>query len=158
MYSRKLWHFGMTAFVVVILMALSISHIFSGDAKWEQASAKGLQQKIGLGLEQIYWQWQNEGRPSEILYRPENATQAVIIKLRKDGKPEFALSHDNCRKFLNWFVQDVSLDQFVNVRVEGSQDPQKTGDSSQTNRRACSYTMANHSFAYDLKDAQLRSE
>lgn len=146
----------MAAFVVVTLVTLSITQIFSDDAQWEQVSAKGLQQKINVGLEQMYWQWQNEGRPNQIFYRPENTKHAFAIAMRDDGKPQFEVSIANCEKFLNWFVQDVSIDQFVSVSIDGDEDTQKGRETARANKSACSYTMANQRFAYNVQDARLQ--
>jgi hypothetical protein len=147
MQSLKIWHFAMTALVVMLLVSLSVKHMFGNEPKWLRVSAKGLQQKISVGLEQIYWQWQNEGRPAEILYQPEHAQHAVAIKIRGDGTPQFEVNSDACSEFLNWFVQDVSIEHFVQINTNGEAIAQT--------QQACRYIIANHSFAYHVHTAQL---
>ena len=117
MNAFRHWHFAMTALVLTALVILCIRHVFSDETPWRQTIAQGVQQKISLGLEQIYWQWQNEGRPSEILYRPEHVKKAVKIPINQHGRPQFALSLDGCTEFLHWFVQDVALEQLLRVAV-----------------------------------------
>jgi len=155
MYSPKLWHLAMTALVIFTLVGLSVKQLFSDDAQWEQVSAKGLQQKIQVGLEQIYWQWQNEGRPSEIVYHPENAQKAVNIAMSADGKPSFELNIDNCEKFLNWFVDDISLDQFISVSIDEHSDAPLSEKRTQAKIDACTYSMANQRFVYHVNEAEL---
>lgn len=157
MRSLQLWHFIVTACVVMTLVALSIVHIMRSEAQWEQVSARGLQHKINVGLEQIYWQWQSEGRPEEIMYRPEHVKQAIKIKMLADGKPDIEVSQAACKEFLNWFVQDLSMDSLVTVKATAQNGAQAQDGNDDTAQLACRYTIANHSFAYHVHDAQLRN-
>ncbi|MFC4701070.1 hypothetical protein ACFO4O_12930 [Glaciecola siphonariae] len=161
MRSLKLWHFLLTAGVIASVMTLTVNHLFKADTQWQKLSVRVVQNKVSLGLEQIHWQWQNEGRPSQITYAPAHGKRIVNITMSDEGKPDFEANQTSCTDFLSWFVHDVSLEHFVEVRshapVSETQGSLTSDVASDSNASVCNYILANHSFVYDLASAEMLS-
>nr|WP_136251351.1 hypothetical protein [Ningiella ruwaisensis] len=154
MYSLKMWHVLVTVLVVVAIIGLTVKHIFVSEPQWQQVSAKGLKHKVSIGLEQIYWQWQNEGRPEAILYKPGHASKSVKIPVNADGRPVFSVSQENCLEFLNWFIQDDSLTGLVSLGKTDKQSRDALGQQS----AVCRFIIANQGFAYNIQTAQVEND
>ena len=115
MLSLRIWHYLAVLFVVVAMLGLNVKDLILNDGKWQQVSAQGLHIKMQTGLAQIYWQWQQAGRPNNIEYHPENVATGNYIALNVAGQPQIEQSVEGCKQMLNWFVDQKVLNNQVKV-------------------------------------------
>lgn len=104
--------------LVSVLMTVLIKHVLLDDTAWQQTSAQGLKNKLSTGINQVYWQWQDEGRPKQILYQPEHAATAYEIPISPQGRAVFAESEAGCTQFLFWFIDKNILEDHVITSIK----------------------------------------
>jgi hypothetical protein len=150
MNSPKLLHLLLCLMVVTLVFSVAVKYLFKDDAKWQQVSAQGLANQMQQGIEQMYWQWQQSGRPASIEYQPEHADHAMMIQMSSTGKPIIGHDEGACKRFLTWFVEDVAIDTFVQTttipREEAAEDDRGRG---------CEFTVAKQVIFYQADSAHI---
>jgi len=114
----KLWRFLLVVIVISVLMTVLVKHVVIDDTAWQRTSAMGLKNKLTTGINQIYWQWQEEGRPKKIAYYPEHAANSVEIPISTSGRAIFDATEDGCNRFLYWFIDKNLLEHHVNTSIK----------------------------------------
>jgi hypothetical protein len=150
MNSPKLLHLLLCFLVVVLVFTVAVKYLFKDDAKWQQVSAQGLALQMQQGIEQMYWQWQQSGRPAYIEYQSEHAEHVMTIQMSSTGKPIMGNDEGACKRILHWFVEDVAIDTFVQTitipRDEAAEDDRGRG---------CEFTVAKQVIFYQADSAQI---
>ena len=147
--------------VMLILMAMTVKYTVEENTGWQNISAQGLNTKIQMGITQIYWQWQQQGRAHKIEYSPENVKKAFVINMTNKGLPELEKSKEGCNEFLSWFVEEKVLSNQIEVTtsyIERKVTNQAPNDGTKDHTEAdyvCQYMYANKFLEYDLKSGQL---
>lgn len=149
MFSPKLLQFLLCLLVVVTVFSVAVKHVFDDGTKWQEVTATGLAFKMKQDLAQMYWQWQQEGRPPYIVYQPEHAQSAMKIKMQANGLPMLTKQEGTCKQVLAWFVEDAVIDVFIQVEP-------LTGEKSAKNEGMdCQFTIAKQDIFYRFEDATI---
>ena len=167
--SSRLWHYFAVLFIVVAILGLSIKHIFVDANRWEKVSAQSLQEQMQKGLAQIYWHWQQSGRPDVIAYQPENAAEPAIIAMSQQGLPIVAANKKACESMLSWFVTKKAFNNQVKVSTNYSDTLNSDTTNSDTLKNAstakgrdipsvqdsCKFEYAGYVFIYNTSSGAL---
>lgn len=116
MWSQRLFHLMCALGVIIIIMALMMQALTQKEQEWDDVSSLGLSSKMNSTLQQIYWQWQNEGRPGSILYsrgKPNSLLSSnsdkistVKLYLSANGVLEIDKDIEGCKQLLELFIGD----------------------------------------------------
>jgi len=136
--------------VVVLVFTVAVKYLFEDDAKWQQVSAQSLANQMEQGIKQMYWQWQQEGRPASIEYRPEHAEHAMTIKMSSTGKPIVGNEEDTCNQILTWFVKDVAIGTMIQATTILSDKALKDDRG-----RGCEFSVAKQVIFYQADTAHI---
>jgi uncharacterized membrane protein len=151
MNVQRLWHYLAVVFIVVGIVGLSIKHIFVDQSKWERVSGQSLFKSLQTEITQVYWQWQQSGRPASIVYRPEHATNGKVINIDSEGRLVFEHTAEGCEEFLSWFVEQKALNYQVQVSTT------LYGQSSQREESfVCRFEYASYEYLYDTNTRELK--
>lgn len=151
MNVQQLWHYLAVIFIVVGVIGLTIKHIFVDQSEWERVSGESLFKSLQTDVTQVYWQWQQSGRPASIVYQPEHATSGKVINMDSEGRIQFAHNAKGCEEFLSWFVEQKAL----NYRVQVSTT--LYGQSSQSEQSfVCQFEYASYVYLYDTNTRELK--
>ncbi|MBT1451688.1 hypothetical protein KJ365_12420 [Glaciecola sp. XM2] len=148
MYSPKLMHILLCLLVVAVVYSVAVKYLFKDDAKWQQVSLASLAAQMEHGIQQMYWQWQQEGRPSSIVYQPEHAEQAMVIQMNKTGIPVVGNDDKACEIVLSWFVQKAAVNTFVQAK-------KVIGNERDGKGNGCEFTLAERTIFYQSDNATI---
>jgi hypothetical protein len=143
-------HLLLCLMVVCLVFTVAVKYLLKDDAKWQQVSAHSLANQMEHGIKQMYWQWQQEGRPASIEYRPEHVEHAMTINMSSTGKPIVGDENDTCNQILTWFVKDAAIDTMIQATTIPSED------ALEDNRgRGCEFTVAKQVIFYQADTAHI---
>lgn len=147
MLSARLWQFCCAIIVIFVLMKLTIEYADSPQARYKDVSSQGLQTKIENGLQQIYWQWQHQGRVDFIDYPiPSNSSDRATIKIAVNSKglPLVEKSRKGCERFIKWFVDEKVLNNPLDLTTTVVTSTKSEGNESYF----CRFEYANRVYRY----------
>ncbi len=137
-------------------MLLTVKNALDENAQWHVISAKGLQTKMQTGLTQIYWQWQQKGRPAQIEFMPENQSSVVLMTMSKQGVPVIEANKAGCEQLLSWFVDEQYRNDQINLtttflnRDAVTKLHNHTNNANGASEKICKFEYAQHVFLYHL--------
>lgn len=147
MSSQRLWHFLAVLGVIGVVFTVGVQRLFFSQSDWQKVSATSLSTQIEKGLTQVRWQWQQDGRPSQLIYSPSNTNETYEIEMMGNGKPKVDASIEGCEKFLSWFVDKETFNKLVNVTT------QKVKEVGQTSK-LCQFNYVGYTFTYDITQGE----
>lgn len=150
MNSPKLLHLLLCLIVVTLVFSVAVKYLFKDGARWQQVSAQGLAYHMQQGIEQMYWQWQQSGRPASIEYQPEHTDYAMTIHMSSTGKPLMGNDEGACKRMLTWFVDKVAIDTFIQTRTLTREEAVKESEA-----KGCEFTVAKQVIFYQAENAQI---
>lgn len=121
MQTVALVRFAILVLILIILTSLFLRHVFVAPTKWQSVNAQVMVANMKNALQQMYWQWQSEGRPEVLQYIP-NAENGLLpftgsdeqvfgqskssykLNMNTRGLPIIEASESGCRKLLPWLV------------------------------------------------------
>lgn len=115
MLTKALWHKVLIVGITLAILSAVVKTQYKGEASWQQVSAVNLFTKMTIAVEQIKWQWQSEGRPLSIIFKPENARQGFEIELNEDGTIRIDKSIEGCKTLLTWLMNEKSFNNSAKV-------------------------------------------
>jgi hypothetical protein len=131
-------------------VSFNVNHMLGDANKWQQVSGQSLYIQMQTGLAQIYWQWQQAGRPQQIDYQPENADKISQIIIDKQGRPQIAQNEKGCEQMLSWFVDQKALNYRVKVSIKHN-----AGIILVNQDFVCRFEYAKYVYLYNTRTRQL---
>ena len=149
MWVPYLWHKVLVVFVLIAIMTIGINTLYKSDAKWQKVNAEILKSKITATFEQIHWQWQNEGRPARIFFKPKHALKGFNIDMTDAGFPKLALTEEACTRLLEWVINEKALNNSLKVTTTINKH------SSQGTGGKCNFEYEGLSITYQVTTGKL---
>lgn len=167
MIARRSLHFMAVACVVLLLLVAFINSTMQEGSQWQVASEQGLHNKVQTELAQIYWQWQQQGRPEHIIYSPEQAKNMFYqpqgeaieyrIQMSSLGVPIIASTIDGCKEFMTWFVEQNVLQNQIKVSIQRLLiTPSETERTAKQDKiqTMCQFKFFNTVYQYNVKSGE----
>lgn len=170
--GQRMWHFLVAIMVVILLMFLFMMRTSSNDVKWQRTSAQGLYNKVQTGLSQVFWLWQQQGRPAYVLYKPQYAAKTYRIDMDNKGIPQIERSAKGCMAILALFVEKDFVENHFKVSIQrmkqGSSamvpytelSPVNDISNADSDRGVmhvlCKYEFYDFIFTYNIKNGEFR--
>ncbi len=171
MWSMRLWRSVIALTVIVVLSSVLLIKVTSQNQVWESVSSEGLSHKMQTTLEQIYWQWQSEGRPNEIMYVKNAKNSPVALTVNTEGVPIFDQSEQGCTELFQLFIGEtfpfdrlkvnISIlpkqalpptnDGLKKLRYSSSMDDIKSSERS----HLCKFEYADRTYFFDFNTGKL---
>lgn len=153
MLLRTLWHKIAVFFVVLGILSFAVKHLYKEDSTWQNTSVLNLELKINTMLQHVYWQWQNEGRPHSVFFKPENSLKGFDIKVSIAGRPNIEQSLDGCTLFLNWVLDDTPSHISVDATTLSAHVLDETADEF-----ICLFNTFGHQISYNAATGELTKQ
>lgn len=153
MLTKELWHKLLIVGIVIAVLCVGINTLYKDEATWQQVSAVNLFTKMAIAIEQIEWQWQNEGRPGTIFFKPENAIKGFEIALNNDGTVSIERSIKGCNTFLTWLINEKSFNNSVKVTTTISE-----GKGNLANDFVCNFEYVGRQIHYHVSSGELTTK
>ncbi|MGQ8366068.1 hypothetical protein [Glaciecola sp. 1036] len=151
--SRKLFY-GLVVFtLIVILVAYAFWYRVVREQEWQETMANGFEARVNNEISQIYWSWQQQGRPDVIDYVIGESKMTFPIVLTDKGLPLVEVSQEACLAFVSMFLDDQKLKENVKVSttyLEHSNNKNAIG--------ICHYSILNKVFAYHVETGEFKYE
>ncbi|MFW8591801.1 hypothetical protein ACOI22_13420 [Glaciecola sp. 2405UD65-10] len=147
----KLWRFLVVLILIAILATVLVSQVTKDDQAWQATLAIGLKNTLSTGITQLYWQWQDKGRPSRIVYQPEHVNTTVEIDVSTSGRALFEPSDEGCATFLYWFVEQEVLENHINTSIKKYEDT-----DTKNVEVVCEYRLYQFVFLYFAETGELQ--
>lgn len=167
----RLWRYLSALAVIIVLSSVLIIKLTSHKQAWERVSSDGLTHKMQTTLEQIYWQWQNEGRPKELWYVKDVKNPPITLTVNKEGVPVFDASEQGCTEVFQLFIGEnypfervkVAISILTEQPLPETKDGLKNlklslieGDTeSRQKLHLCKFEYANRIYFYQLNSGKL---
>lgn len=168
--ANKLWHFVAVVMLVAVLIAWLLTTMQKGSERWQKTSVNALVQKIQGDLRQMYWQWQDEGRPHSILYKPQNVERAHLVPMSLKGRPVIARNVNGCMQFMQWFIDQEHINGqlkavFIDTtqrlseqksqKVMPSKSIQELSKNIEQNQFICQYELFDFQYEYNADSGEV---
>jgi len=154
-FSARIWQFCLAIAMILLLMTLTIDKTTAPHNAFNKVSFSGLQVKIETGLQQIYWQWQHQGRPDYIDYPlPGDIVERETIKIATNNQCLALVenSQQGCEEFISWFIDKKLLNKALQMSTTVVRETNELDEES----FYCKLEYANRVFMYHPQTGDLR--
>ncbi|MDT0595651.1 hypothetical protein [Glaciecola petra] len=153
MLTKTLWHKLLIVGIAIVILTSLVRALYNDNASWQQVSAVNLFTKMTIAIEQLEWQWQNEGRPLSLFFKPQNAMQGFEIEFNKDGTIRIDKSIEGCKTLLTWLMNEKSFNNSVKVTTTISE-----GNGMIANDVICNFEYVGRQIHYHIGSGELTSK
>lgn len=109
--DSRMFQFVIVVAIIFILMGIFVFYLGANEKHYENQFFDNLEAKMNYEVQQIYWYWQQQGRPSLLGYKPKNKTTEMRLKMGLDGDIDIEKNADSCMRFLSGFIEQSRLEQ-----------------------------------------------
>lgn len=140
---------GCSILLVFVFMVILSTSNNSSEQAINKTKAQALQQDLQLGLEQLYWQWQRDGRAEIIDFVHITSNQSAEpqkIPMNLQGQPIVERSKKGCSQLLNWLFDTSNgyINESLNI------DFVEHSAHQDDNQAKCYYSVGNNMVSYDF--------
>jgi hypothetical protein len=149
-------------FIVVMVLAVVMYRtvLTRHTSEVQQAAFEKVKSTMQQGLAQMHWQWQYEGRPTQIDFAV-GARQMRRIEMNTEGWPVIGRSEEGCRAWLNMFAVDANVEVFgleagvelqsqLEMKIEFIESNDGTAHVNKVMADICRYSREGQYFDYAL--------
>lgn|GEM_PF-5216456 len=134
--------------LVVLITSATWWHLSKGD-ELRAAVVTLLEERLNYELIQLYWAWQQQGRPDVVQYQTGNSASIASINVDEKGKPRLDLSLKNCAELFFAIVPQKELKKYL-----GRSKQEHDIVSIDKPQEKCVYDLLGHSIAFSAKHSQ----
>ncbi|MGB3725793.1 MAG: hypothetical protein WA981_08510 [Glaciecola sp.] len=147
----NLLRFALVACVVMAILGLMLNYLFIKPAKWRGVNGQMLQTSMQSALSHMYWQWQNKGRPSILVFTPENSSGGYEITMNDLGIPVISANEQGCKTLMPWLITQDVLRKQIKVSME-------VIDANNQESLICKFQYQQYIYQYHVVSGQLHTK